>query len=159
MKAHIKKIHDRVKDKLCPHCSYATYSGYNLKLHISKMHLGGKLVKQPCPFCDVSTTNVDYHIEIYHAGKTATKPLTLQWLSLKSFRDLVKDSYVRHRESQTVCLLINMQKGANRYISDQQMWDQDCFSWTPSGPALPQNGKTVVRNGSNITSLLHFHYK
>ena len=78
MTAHIKKIHDRVKDKLCPHCSYATYRGYNLKLHISKMHLGGKLVKQPCPFCDVSTTNVDYHIEIYHAGKTATKPLTLQ---------------------------------------------------------------------------------
>ena len=78
MTAHIKKIHDRVKDKLCPHCSYATYSGYNLKLHISKMHLGGKLVKQPCPFCDVSTTNVDYHIEIYHAGKTTTEPLALQ---------------------------------------------------------------------------------
>ena len=71
LKMHIRNIHNSVKDKMCPHCSYSTYSNYNLRLHVSKMHLGANLVKQPCPHCDKETTNVEYHIEIYHGGKTA----------------------------------------------------------------------------------------
>ena len=78
LKMHIKNIHNSVKDKMCPHCSYSTYSNYNLRLHVSKMHLGANLVKQPCPHCDKETTNVEYHIKIYHAGKTAVNSLAIQ---------------------------------------------------------------------------------
>ena len=35
---HLKEIHSGVKDKQCENCSYSTYSGFNLRLHISKMH-------------------------------------------------------------------------------------------------------------------------
>ena len=45
MRYHIKIIHGNVKDKRCSLCSYATYSKYNLKLHVSKMHLNTGLEK------------------------------------------------------------------------------------------------------------------
>ena len=35
---HLKEIHKGVKDKQCEKCSYSTYSGSNLRLHISKVH-------------------------------------------------------------------------------------------------------------------------
>ena len=63
---HMKNIHMNVKDKHCPHCSYATYSGYNLKLHVTKMHLGKEVEKKTCPYCPKVTTNIDYHINIMH---------------------------------------------------------------------------------------------
>ena len=66
MRTHVKRIHENVKDKVCPHCSYATYSGFNLKLHVSKMHLGTGLIKEPCPHCDKETTNLKHHMETYH---------------------------------------------------------------------------------------------
>ena len=38
MKLHIKRIHENVKNKACEQCSYRTYSGFNLRLHVKKMH-------------------------------------------------------------------------------------------------------------------------
>ena len=40
---HMKDIHNQVKDKQCPHCEYKTYKLGNLKLHVSKMHLGERI--------------------------------------------------------------------------------------------------------------------
>ena len=64
---HIKNIHEQIRDKHCPHCSYTTYKQYNLKLHVSKMHMGGVgMVKMQCPFCDTETTNLPHHMKTYH---------------------------------------------------------------------------------------------
>jgi hypothetical protein len=66
---HKKGIHEQIKDKQCPHCTYCTYSGYNLKLHINKMHLGKKLVKDSCIYCGKKSYDVAYHVKLYHAEK------------------------------------------------------------------------------------------
>ena len=63
---HIKIKHERIRDKHCPECNYATYSGFNLKLHAAKIHLGKKMEKEACPHCDKVTTNLDYHMNIMH---------------------------------------------------------------------------------------------
>ena len=63
---HVNRIHKNIKDNKCQDCSYATYSGYNLKLHITKMHLGKKIEKQICPYCNKETTNINYHIDTMH---------------------------------------------------------------------------------------------
>ena len=63
---HVKEIHSGIKDKTCPHCSYATYSGSNLRLHVSKMHFGTKVVKLLCPHCEKPTSNLKYHTDIDH---------------------------------------------------------------------------------------------
>ena len=75
MREHVKRIHEGVKDKFCSQCSYATYSNFNLKLHITKMHLGTGLVKQGCPYCDKETTNLDYHIQTYHSERYSPQKL------------------------------------------------------------------------------------
>ena len=38
MTRHVKQIHNQVRDKQCHVCDYNTYSGGNLRLHISKQH-------------------------------------------------------------------------------------------------------------------------
>ena len=64
---HVKYIHYNIKDKVCSQCPYATYSNFNLKLHITKMHLGKELVKKLCPYCEKETTNLNHHIQMYHS--------------------------------------------------------------------------------------------
>ena len=65
IKNHKKRVHSR--DYPCSQCNYAAADNYNLRLHISKMHLGVKdLEKFQCSFCDVQTTNLAWHIKIYH---------------------------------------------------------------------------------------------
>ena len=66
LKMHDKRIHQKIKDRICPKCPYATYSPYNLKLHTTKMHVGEKLEKENCPHCDKVTTNLNYHLDIMH---------------------------------------------------------------------------------------------
>ena len=66
MMNHVRNIHGNTKNKVCSQCSYATYSNFNLKLHISKMHLGTKLVKELCPYCEKETRNLNHHIQLYH---------------------------------------------------------------------------------------------
>ena len=63
---HMKQMHMERKHA-CHLCSYKAQTSYNLKLHISKSHLGVKeLEKEQCPHCDVLTTNLPYHLKIYH---------------------------------------------------------------------------------------------
>ena len=66
MKAHVKKIHSGIRDKACAYCSYTTYTNYNLKLHISKSHLGTGLVKEACPYCQKETSSLEHHVKTYH---------------------------------------------------------------------------------------------
>ena len=66
LQIHIAQMH-RERRFACNLCSYKAQSGYNLKLHISKSHLGIKeLPKHKCPHCDIETTNLDYHIKSSH---------------------------------------------------------------------------------------------
>ena len=66
LQRHDKRVHQRLKDRNCEHCPYATYSGYNMRIHITKMHVGQKLETEDCPHCDKVTTNLNYHIEMMH---------------------------------------------------------------------------------------------
>jgi hypothetical protein len=74
MRRHIKRVHEGVKGKDCPQCSYSTYSSYNLKLHMSKTHFGQDMVKRQCPHCDKETTNLSYHIKLFHGEKDRCSP-------------------------------------------------------------------------------------
>jgi len=62
---HIKNIHQKILDHHCHLCEYKTYKKFNLKLHISKMHTKVDM-KKLCNFCNQSTSNLEYHIKIYH---------------------------------------------------------------------------------------------
>ena len=63
---HMKQVHMERK-YACHLCSYKAQSNSNLKLHISKSHLGVKeLKKEQCPHCDVRTRSLQHHLKIYH---------------------------------------------------------------------------------------------
>ena len=63
---HIKLVHNIVKDKKCTQCSYVTYSNFNLRLHVSKVHMGKSLEYENCPHCSKITSNMKRHLNIYH---------------------------------------------------------------------------------------------
>ena len=64
LKAHGEKKH------ACDLCSYRTTTKFNLKLHVSKSHMGLKdLPKSKCQYCDVETTNLPYHMGVHHPDK------------------------------------------------------------------------------------------
>ena len=68
-KAHKLKAHGE-KKHACDLCSYRTTSSFNLKLHVSKSHMGVKeLPKSKCQYCDVETTNLPYHTGVHHPDK------------------------------------------------------------------------------------------
>ena len=76
LRDHVKNVHEKISDRHCPYCSYATYKQYNLKLHITKVHMGGAgMEKQACPHCDKETTNLEHHLKIYHAAQPALEQL------------------------------------------------------------------------------------
>eukprot|EP00090_Calanus_glacialis_P017094 TRINITY_DN26719_c0_g1_i1.p1 TRINITY_DN26719_c0_g1~~TRINITY_DN26719_c0_g1_i1.p1 ORF type:complete len:633 (-),score=152.98 TRINITY_DN26719_c0_g1_i1:65-1963(-) len=62
---HIKVIHMNQKDKACPHCDYRTSEGFNLRIHIARVH-EGKSFKAECPYCNKSVVSLDWHVEKYH---------------------------------------------------------------------------------------------
>ena len=65
-KSHIKKVHGE-RRHACHLCSYKAQSSYNLKLHISKSHLGLKEIpKEKCQYCDVVATNIPLHMKDHH---------------------------------------------------------------------------------------------
>ena len=66
---HIRQVHRKIKNKICPFCEYKTYSGFNLKLHVTKMHEGKKMEKQQCLYCDKTPFSLDYHMQTYHNDK------------------------------------------------------------------------------------------
>ena len=69
MSKHKKNVHGERKYP-CQHCNYKAKDSYNLKLHVSKSHLGLKEIpKEQCSFCDVQTTNLNLHLRRYHPEK------------------------------------------------------------------------------------------
>ena len=73
MKKHIKFVHFKIKNIQCLSCDYKTYSKFNLKVHVSKMHGGEKIEKKQCIYCDKATFSMDYHMKIYHNNVLANK--------------------------------------------------------------------------------------
>ena len=66
LKIHMKLMHQERKFA-CHLCTYKAQTGYNLRLHINKSHLGIKdLEKFQCPHCEVATTNLPYHLKQFH---------------------------------------------------------------------------------------------
>ena len=65
LRRHKSDIHSGGKKHGCDLCVYRTYSSFNLKLHISKMH-----TKQPlevvCEVCNKKTMGIDVHMKICH---------------------------------------------------------------------------------------------
>ena len=68
LEKHIKGVHLKIKNKHCDQCEYITYSGFNLKLHVSKMHNGKQLEKENFSDCSKVVYNLPYHSKIYHQG-------------------------------------------------------------------------------------------
>ena len=66
---HVRRIHDKVKDKPCPKCPYTTYSSHNLRLHITNIH-DKTTMFQMCPHCEKKTGNLERHISTYHCEQT-----------------------------------------------------------------------------------------
>ena len=64
---HIRSIHDEIKDKHCPECAYTSYSSYNLRLHITKVHDKTAMIKI-CPHCKKKTGSLQRHISTYHSA-------------------------------------------------------------------------------------------
>jgi len=72
MKRHIKRIHDKILDIHCLQCNYKTYSNFNLRIHVTRVH-EGKQLKQICPYCQQSVISLDWHIKMYHVEKASSK--------------------------------------------------------------------------------------
>ena len=64
MRAHKRLLHSG-KNLGCELCDYRTYSSFNLRLHLSKMHNAPSL-KAVCPVCDIKTHSIDWHIRVFH---------------------------------------------------------------------------------------------
>jgi len=63
---HMKSVHAK-RTYECDLCEYKARDKYNLRLHVSKMHLGVKdLPKEKCQYCDSETTNLKHHIQKNH---------------------------------------------------------------------------------------------
>jgi len=69
LKKHLKAIHQKVRNRACLQCEYTTYSGYNLKIHVAKMHEGKRIEKETCVSCLKEVSNLPYHNKIYHLGQ------------------------------------------------------------------------------------------
>ena len=67
---HVKNLHGtKTKNRQCDFCSYASYSGYNLRLHVTKVHKGFSMKSEKCIHCEKKTTNMKLHVKTYHDRK------------------------------------------------------------------------------------------
>ena len=66
---HMRHVHQKIKNKICPFCEYKTYSLFNLNLHVTTVHEGKKIEKQQCQYCDKAPYALDYHMQTYHKCK------------------------------------------------------------------------------------------
>ena len=69
LQSHMKYIHDKIKDKTCQHCSYQSYSAFNLRLHVSNVHEKISMFKN-CQHCEIRTGNIEVHMTTYHNEQT-----------------------------------------------------------------------------------------
>ena len=65
LKKHKKTIHFRARDMQCELCNYATYSKFNLRLHITKVHTKTQM-ETVCAVCNQKTYSIDWHMKTYH---------------------------------------------------------------------------------------------
>lgn len=87
LKRHVNNIHLNIRDKECPHCNYKTNTGFNLKIHITRVHEGKKL-KSECHFCQKQVYSLEWHINRYHAPELAEEAEKLNHLTDESAQSL-----------------------------------------------------------------------
>lgn len=85
---HIRVIHMNKKDKACPQCDYRTSEGFNLRIHIARVH-EGKTFKAECPYCSKSVVSLDWHIDKYHKKMLDTKVEAVQLVNQQ--KEIVKN--------------------------------------------------------------------
>ena len=68
LSAHKQRVHGERKFQ-CNLCNFASTGGYNLKVHIAKVHFKQELEREQCLYCDVQTINMAHHVKIYHPEK------------------------------------------------------------------------------------------
>ena len=62
---HFKIVHEKIKDFQCDQCNYKTSTGFNLRIHVKRVH-ERKPLKEMCPHCDKAFIQLDWHIQTYH---------------------------------------------------------------------------------------------
>ena len=66
VRKHVEQVHEQRKNKKCDQCPYATYSGFNLRLHVTKVHERSELKYEMCKHCDKTSSNMKLHMSTYH---------------------------------------------------------------------------------------------
>ena len=70
LKKHIDRVHLKIKNHVCPHCSKGFAAIGPMKEHINGTHLGLKPIKCPmCDFCTAYTTIANEHKRIVHGNQ------------------------------------------------------------------------------------------
>ena len=70
LKKHIDRVHLKIRNHICPHCSKAFAAIGPMKEHINGTHLGLKPIKCPmCDFCTAYTTIANEHKRIVHGNQ------------------------------------------------------------------------------------------
>ena len=59
------KIHLNIRDNVCSQCTYSTTSGFNLKIHIKRVHQNLPLHSE-CPHCMRKVFDIEKHIQNFH---------------------------------------------------------------------------------------------
>ena len=67
LKKHKYTIHESIKKFKCELCQYATYTGYNLRLHENKVHNKSPIKTEVCPICAIKTGKLKEHFDKYHS--------------------------------------------------------------------------------------------
>lgn len=63
---HMKNVHSEgSKIHKCDLCNYATYTKFNLFIHVRRMHEGKKL-KRNCPYCLKDVVKLEFHVGLFH---------------------------------------------------------------------------------------------
>ncbi len=71
LRKHIKAIHEKAREHICPHCNKAFSQRFTLKEHISAKHTKG--YEHKCALCHrqfAHKTNFTRHMKTVHAGPT-----------------------------------------------------------------------------------------
>jgi len=104
LREHIKSVHNKTYDKLCPHCDYRASSTKTLKKHIDALHLG---ITYPCDQCTLVFTqreNLASHIKTIHSGE---RPFVCEECGFKSKTKSNLESHVSsiHSTSSFPCII------------------------------------------------------
>ena len=88
LRKHIKAIHEKAREHICPHCNKAFSQRFTLKEHISAKHTKG--YEHKCALCHrqfAHKTNFTRHMKTVHAGPTELDHQ--KWLMSKLPRPMV----------------------------------------------------------------------